>query len=171
MTPAPVAPSSRTAINTKATVASVPPPVAAAAAPATGLRNSSGSSTTNAPAASSNNNTSLLKRHQALMSLAQGTFLSLEEEQALRDFHRFVRDDQFDEMNSGNWRVRMARSYYNKLFKEYAICDLSRYREADIIGLRWRTEKELICGKGQFSCGEKRCSMVDELHSYEVPFQ
>lgn len=38
------------------------------------------------------------------------------------------------------------------------------------IGLRWRTEKEVIAGKGQFSCASKRCESMHNLHSYEVPF-
>lgn len=38
------------------------------------------------------------------------------------------------------------------------------------IGLRWRTEKEVIAGKGQFTCASKRCDSKDNLHSYEVPF-
>lgn len=38
------------------------------------------------------------------------------------------------------------------------------------IGLRWRTEKELIDGKGQFSCGNKRCTEKNDLKSWEVNF-
>ena len=38
-------------------------------------------------------------------------------------------------------------SGYDKLFKEFAIADLSRYKEKKI-GLRWRTEREVVCGKG-----------------------
>ena len=39
---------------------------------------------------------------------------------------RFVRTDEDDSQDS--WEVRMARRYYTKLFKEYAIADLSRYK-------------------------------------------
>lgn len=39
---------------------------------------------------------------------------------------RFVRSDEDDSNDS--WEVRMARRYYAKLFKEYAIADLSRYK-------------------------------------------
>ena len=33
----------------------------------------------------------------------------------------------------------MAIKYYNKLYREYALADMSRHREGKI-GLRWRTE-------------------------------
>ncbi|XWS32528.1 hypothetical protein CRYUN_Cryun23aG0165900 [Craigia yunnanensis] len=36
------------------------------------------------------------------------------------------------------------------------------------IGLRWRTEKEVIPGKGQFICGNKHCNEKDDLASYEA---
>jgi len=38
------------------------------------------------------------------------------------------------------------------------------------VGLRWRTEKEVIDGKGQFVCGNKSCSSDQSLASYEVNF-
>jgi protein FRA10AC1 len=34
---------------------------------------------------------------------------------------------------------------------------MSRYKE-NRIGLRWRTEEEVITGKGQFQCGNKKLS-------------
>lgn len=67
-------------------------------------------------------------------------------------------------------KIRMARRYYDKLYKEYAIVDLSRY-ESRNIGMRWRTEKEVVEGKGQFICGARSCGNIDELASYEIPFQ
>jgi protein FRA10AC1 len=36
--------------------------------------------------------------------------------------------------------------------------------------MRWRIEKELIEGKGQFICGEKRCQNRENLRSWEVNF-
>ena len=36
-------------------------------------------------------------------------------------------------------QVRLARRYYSKLFKEYAVADLSRHKEGRV-GLRWRTQ-------------------------------
>lgn len=36
--------------------------------------------------------------------------------------------------------------------------------------MRWRTENEVITGKGQFICGNKRCSDEEDLRSWEVNF-
>lgn len=38
------------------------------------------------------------------------------------------------------YEERLAKKYYDKLFREYAICDLSRYKE-NKIGNRFRVEK------------------------------
>eukprot|EP00347_Sterkiella_histriomuscorum_P004924 403358557 len=57
---------------------------------------------------------------------------------------------------------------YSKLFKEYAICDLSLYKTGNI-GLRWCTEKDIVTGKGSKICGNKHCDKNDEaLQSFEV---
>lgn len=53
--------------------------------------------------------------------------------------------------------------------QEYCIADLSHYKEQKL-GLRWRTQAEVVAGKGQFSCGAKRCDAVDGLASFEVLF-
>jgi protein FRA10AC1 len=39
------------------------------------------------------------------------------------------------------------------------------------IGLRWRTENEVVSGRGQFTCASKHCGSNLNLHSYEVPFE
>eukprot|EP00850_Spirogloea_muscicola_P002352 SM000009S23481 [mRNA] locus=s9:280679:282846:+ [translate_table: standard] len=36
------------------------------------------------------------------------------------------------------------------------------------IGMRWRVEKEVVLGKGQFVCGSKGCNERAGLHSYEA---
>jgi len=36
--------------------------------------------------------------------------------------------------------------------------------------MRWRIEREVIEGKGQFICGDKRCLVRDGLKSWEVNF-
>ncbi len=46
---------------------------------------------------------------------------------------------------------------------------MSRYKESKL-GLRWRTQKEVVCGKGQFICGAKGCEATEGLCSYEVNF-
>eukprot|EP00884_Botryococcus_braunii_P003073 jgi/Botrbrau1/12767/Bobra.0238s0006.1 len=87
--------------------------------------------------------------------------------EVLRQSYRFIRDGEDDA--EGGWEVQLAKLYYSRLFKEYAIADLSRYKEGKI-GLRWRTEKEVVDGKGQFSCGGKTCDEKRGLASFEVPF-
>lgn len=38
------------------------------------------------------------------------------------------------------------------------------------VALRWRIEREVITGKGQFICGNKYCDTRTELRSWEVNF-
>eukprot|EP00741_Cyanophora_paradoxa_P025457 tig00000382_g24575.t1 len=82
--------------------------------------------------------------------------------------HRFIRDDDEDAADA-SWEKRLARRYYDRLFKEFALADLSNYK-AGQVGLRWRTEKEVFAGKGQFVCGNKRCDGREQLRSFEVNF-
>ncbi|KAM9336058.1 protein FRA10AC1 [Symphorus nematophorus] len=85
----------------------------------------------------------------------------------LRENHRFLwRDEDEDDMT---WEKELAKKYYDKLFKEYCIADLSRYKE-NKFGFRWRTENEVVSGKGQFLCGNKRCEKQEGLKSWEVNF-
>ncbi|VIO94677.1 Uncharacterized protein BM_BM2085 [Brugia malayi] len=85
----------------------------------------------------------------------------------LKDNHRFLWDD--DELMKAaekSWEARLAKRYYDKLFKEYCIADLSQYKK-NRIAMRWRTEREVRSGKGQFECGNKRCKEKDYLTSWE----
>ncbi|XP_076856817.1 protein FRA10AC1 isoform X2 [Brachyhypopomus gauderio] len=85
----------------------------------------------------------------------------------VRANHRFLwRDEDEDDMT---WEKELAKKYYDKLFKEYCIADLSRYKE-NKFGFRWRIENEVISGKGQFLCGNKRCERQEGLKSWEVNF-
>jgi len=88
----------------------------------------------------------------------------------LRDNFRFIRDDKEDMRQPNNWEVGMARKYYNKLFKEYCIADMSRYKDGRV-GMRWRTKEEVVYGKGQFVCGNKECKDWRALRSFEVNFK
>jgi protein FRA10AC1 len=72
-------------------------------------------------------------------------------------------------MVGDTWEKKVAIKYYDKLYKEYCLADLSRHRESKI-GMRWRTQKEVFSGKGQFTCGNIACDVREELSSYEVPF-
>ncbi|KAJ9531904.1 hypothetical protein QJQ45_022057 [Haematococcus lacustris] len=86
---------------------------------------------------------------------------------ALTAAHRFIREPGDDATTA--YGARLARRYYNRLFREYCIADLSRYKESKL-GLRWRTQAEVVSGKGQFVCGVKGCSAQEGLASYEVNF-
>lgn len=84
----------------------------------------------------------------------------------IRQHHKFL----WDESDTGDsWEVQLARRYYDKLFKEYCIVDLSRYKE-NKIGMRWRTEQEVVLARGQFVCGNKACDAVRKLRTWEVNF-
>ncbi|KAI8074157.1 folate-sensitive fragile site protein Fra10Ac1-domain-containing protein [Gongronella butleri] len=90
----------------------------------------------------------------------------------LKKHHKFIRDDDDDDEAAVAWEQRVAKKYYDKLFKEYAICDLRYYKQGKI-ALRWRTEPEVVEGKGQFICASNRCSEAQAqvpLTSWEVNF-
>uniref|UniRef100_A0A2A4J5W9 Protein FRA10AC1 homolog n=1 Tax=Heliothis virescens TaxID=7102 RepID=A0A2A4J5W9_HELVI len=84
----------------------------------------------------------------------------------IRENHKFLwqEDDVVD-----TWEKQLAKKYCDKLFKEYCICDLTRYKE-NKVALRWRIEKEVVLGKGQFQCGNKVCNNDDDLRSWEINF-
>ncbi|KMZ72143.1 putative Protein FRA10AC1 [Zostera marina] len=89
------------------------------------------------------------------------------DQDTLREGYRFIPSEE-DDMDS-SWEKRLVKRYYDKLFKEYCIADMTHYKKGKV-GLRWRTEKEVISGKGQFVCGNKECKEKDNLGSYEVNF-
>ncbi|KAJ3131047.1 hypothetical protein HK100_006921 [Physocladia obscura] len=97
----------------------------------------------------------------------------------LRTNHRFLRDGEADNIesssdpqqqrsSSGNdtsgsndesfltWEQRIAKKYYDKLFKEFAVANLERYKEGKV-ALRWRTRREVVAGIGQFTCANMKC--------------
>ncbi|XP_028990729.1 protein FRA10AC1 [Betta splendens] len=85
----------------------------------------------------------------------------------LLENHRFLWTDEDEE--DMTWEKELAKKYYDKLFKEYCIADLSRYKE-NKFGFRWRIENEVVSGKGQFQCGNKHCEKQEGLKSWEVNF-
>ncbi|PKI31905.1 hypothetical protein CRG98_047715 [Punica granatum] len=89
------------------------------------------------------------------------------DQDTLREGYRFIRTEEDDKDSS--WEQRLVKRYYDKLFKEYCIADMTKYKTGKI-GLRWRIEKEVISGKGQFVCGNKHCDETYGLASYEVNF-
>jgi protein FRA10AC1 len=93
---------------------------------------------------------------------------------ALAEQHRFVADeDDVAEMQQ-TWEGRMALKYSEMLYKEYAVIDLSRWREGKY-GLRWRTEAEVREGKGHRICGNvtksRKCSSSSSLGSFELNYK
>jgi len=67
--------------------------------------------------------------------------------------HQFIRDS--DEQNL-SWEDALAKKTYDQLFKELAVCDLSRWKEGKV-AMRWRTASEVVEGKGHFTCANLRC--------------
>ncbi|KAF9908721.1 hypothetical protein EC991_009531 [Linnemannia zychae] len=89
------------------------------------------------------------------------------ERDILHENHRFLRSDADDQ--DLTWEKRIAKKYYDKLFKEYALVELKYYKEGRI-AMRWRNQKEVMRGKGQFTCGNLRCDEAKGLESWEVNF-
>ncbi|TYZ62892.1 hypothetical protein PybrP1_006991 [[Pythium] brassicae (nom. inval.)] len=115
---------------------------------------------------------SALDRHQTLLRVhAGGAHPAAADLAALHSHFQFLRDDAADAVRGGaDWRVRLSARYYRRLFREYALADLSRVRADGRVGLRWRTAAEVTAGKGQFECGSTRCDARDALRSYELLF-
>ncbi|CAG8693546.1 2517_t:CDS:2, partial [Racocetra fulgida] len=106
------------------------------------------------------------KSNQGTVTNAEKGYKS--EFEILKENHKFLRSDEDDESEL-TWEQRLAKKYYDKLFKEYCIAELKYYKEGKI-ALRWRTEKEVIIGKGQLTCASTRCSEKVDLKSWEVNF-
>jgi len=91
----------------------------------------------------------------------------------VKENHRFLwEDDEGEELNEKDlkWEQRVAKKYWDKLFTEYAICDLTYFKK-NRIAFRWRIEKEVVSGKGQFICAQKKvCSEKEGLRTWEVNF-
>eukprot|EP00667_Euglena_gracilis_P021836 EG_transcript_24058 len=85
--------------------------------------------------------------------------------------HRFLRSEpERAAEGPDDWARRMAMRYEDKLFKEFALCDLTRYRTGQI-GLRWRHKAEVLSGKGETICANKNgCLETKGLRTLEVPF-
>lgn len=70
------------------------------------------------------------------------------------------------------WGERLASAYDAALHKEFALVALRESSSGGVaVGLRWRTESELVTGKGQFTCGRLGCDAVVGLRTFEVPFR
>lgn len=107
-----------------------------------------------------------MQHYRRYTASAPGSSVEKSEIDVVRDEHRFLWGG---EEGGLSWEQRLAKRYHDKLFKEYALADMSRYREGQV-GLRWRTEAEVFDGKGQFVCGDKCCSEGEGLASFELLF-
>lgn len=90
--------------------------------------------------------------------------VSLADRKALEEGYTFVPSEK----KPTSWQERMILRYHDGLYKEYALADLSR---APLLGLRWRTRQEVVDGRGERSCGNKRCHNTSNLSTLEVPFK
>ncbi|XP_039281430.1 protein FRA10AC1-like isoform X1 [Nilaparvata lugens] len=111
-------------------------------------------------------NVYVLQRKGSSELLKRNTSRDKRDIDVIRENHCFLWED---DVEPNSWEKRLAKKYYDKLFKEYCICDLSLYKE-NKVAMRWQTEPELISGKGQFVCGEKKCANKETLRSWEVNF-
>jgi len=120
---------------------------------------------------------SSFERHRRLMQSYESSKQQAAHEDdhdILTKHHRFVHTPEELSAMQGSWETRMASKYYARLYKEYALADLTHYKQAKV-GLRWRTEAEVVAGKGQFICGNVTkgpapCPEREGLRSFEVNF-
>ncbi|KAJ3355485.1 hypothetical protein GGF32_001989 [Allomyces javanicus] len=96
------------------------------------------------------------------------------EHDLVRQHHQFLRDPSADAQlatldGNDRWAAQLAKAYYDRLFKEYCLGDLSRYKTGQV-ALRWRTHREVVAGKGQWECGNLACGERSGLKSWEVLF-
>lgn len=93
---------------------------------------------------------------------------STTEREAFLKKYRFLLEPS--DYSDPSWELKMVCKYHSFLFKEYCLCDLSRW-ETGQLALRWRIESEVVSGKGQFICANIACENVQNLRSYEVNFE
>jgi len=115
--------------------------------------------------------------HRALLRLAYPQHHRSQPQQITTDFDVLKRHFKFawregEDDDRSTWGARMAKRYFDKLHKEYVLADLSRWKEGKV-GLRWRVEREVVDGTGQYSCGSLGvgCRAREGLASYELNFR
>ncbi|KAF5153621.1 Folate-sensitive fragile site protein Fra10Ac1 family protein [Theileria parva strain Muguga] len=82
----------------------------------------------------------------------------------LKKHYTFLNDE-----NDKSWESNLVSNYHETLFKEFAVCDLSKYKSGDI-ALRWRSANEVVEGKCESICANVSCTETLNLSSYEVLF-
>lgn len=78
--------------------------------------------------------------------------------------HQFLREPSI----SVSAEAQQALQLYDSLYKELCVADLSAYRQGRL-GLRWRTQEEVLAGKGDQVCAALHCS-ARRLKALEVNF-
>ena len=78
---------------------------------------------------------------------------TLSELAILQKHHQFIREEgeqgqQLSQATANSWEDKLAASWYQKLFREFALCDLSQYKTGGI-AMRWRTEEEVLGRRGE----------------------
>lgn len=67
----------------------------------------------------------ILTKQGAIKALKRDTSKDRTDFDVLKAHHKFL----WEESEPQTWEEKIARKYYDKLFKEYTIGDLSRYKE------------------------------------------
>lgn len=96
---------------------------------------------------------------------------TLSELAILQKHHQFIRDEDDDDnsrtdQRNRSWEDKLALSWYSKLFREYALCDLTHYK-AGGVALRWRTESEVLDRIGEAS--EEQQALKDNVSDVVCP--
>ncbi|ANQ05731.1 Uncharacterized protein PCOAH_00001590 [Plasmodium coatneyi] len=111
-----------------------------------------------------------MERHKLMMSLhsLQKTKMESDQGKYLDDYDVLKKKYQFihDADNENN---SLLQKYYKSICNKYVVCYLSEYKEKKI-GLRWRTEDEIVSGKGHMICSANDCNNTD-LKTYEFLFR
>jgi protein FRA10AC1 len=90
------------------------------------------------------------------------------------EHHRFLRSPSPNAtttpISEAAYEKTLAEAYDKKLYKEFVLISLARWREG-MVAMRWRTEEEVRSGKGERVCAELACtrnceSEVEVLFAY-----
>jgi len=92
------------------------------------------------------------------------------DQEILKKHYQFVRSSSSESSSSNDqYGEQLAQEYERKLFRDYAVADLSKSKEGKL-GLRWRNEKEVLLHKGELICASITCSEDHDLKSSLVNF-
>ncbi|GAW78978.1 hypothetical protein, conserved [Plasmodium gonderi] len=111
-----------------------------------------------------------IERHKLMMSLRhlEKTKVENNQEKYLSDYDILKKKYQFvhDVSTENN---SLLQKYYKSICNKYVICYLDEYKVKKI-GLRWRTEEEIVSGKGHIICSSNECDNTN-LNTYEFMFR